>query len=71
VHISAPLVNQCLSAIGLERLVMSDPFHLRFGGIEVAKLSNVWISIAYPLPYTTVPASWTTIYTVILIEPTN
>lgn len=50
---------------------MPDPFHLRFGGVEVAKLSNEWVSIAYPLPYTTVPAYWTTIYTIILIEPTN
>lgn len=69
--LSAPLVNRCFSTIGRERLVTSDPFHLRFGGVEASKLSNEGFLIAHLLPYTTVPASWTTIYATILIKPTN
>lgn len=69
--ISASLVNQCSPVIGPGRIVTSGPFHLHFGGVEVAKLSNEGFLIAHLLPYITVPASWTTIYTTLLIEPTN
>jgi hypothetical protein len=67
--LSVPLV--CFYAIGLGRLVTFDPFHLRFGGVEVAKLSNVGFPIAHLLPYIAVPASSATIDATVLTKLTN
>lgn len=69
--LSALLVDQCFYIIGLGRLVTFDTFHLRFRGVEIAKLSNEGFLIAHLLPYIAVPASSATIDATVLIEPTN